>query len=179
MAANVCTDTMVIEDFHPGEVTAQRRWGTPGLWDPARARQLLWHAIPEVFHTRIEAAPFFFLSTAALDGSCDCSFKGGGPGLIRMLATDRMAFPDFDGNGAFMSLGNIMVNPQVGLLLIDFNDGTRLRVNGHASILEGAAAAEIFPDAPRAVLVEIDLAVPNCNRHIPRLVPAVTEQVPA
>jgi len=56
--------------------------------------------------------------------------------------------------------------------LIDFNDGTRLRVNGRARIIEGTAAAELFAEAPRAVLVDIDLVVPNCNRNVPRLVPA-------
>ena len=165
-------DTSATENFHAGELSAQERWGTPGLWDRARAQQLLWAGIPDVFHARIEAAPFFFLSTAGADGSCDCSFKGGGPGLVRMLAEDRMAFSDIDGNGAFMSLGNIMENPHVGLLLIDFNDGTRLRVNGRARIIEGTAAAELFAEAPRAVLVDIDLVVPNCNRNVPRLVPA-------
>ena len=108
MKADSNADPTATENFHAGELSAQQRWGTPGLWDQARAQQLLWHSIPEVFHPRIEAASFFFLSTSARDGSCDCSFKGGGPGLIRMLATDRLAFSDIDGNGAFMSLGNIM-----------------------------------------------------------------------
>jgi uncharacterized protein len=165
-------DTIGTQTFHPGELNAQDRWGMPGLWDQARSQQLLWHGIPEVFHARIEAAPYFFLSTSGVDGSCDCSFKGGGPGLIRMLAEDRMAFSDIDGNGAFMSLGNIMENPHVGILLIDFNDGTRLRVNGRAKIVDGAAATDLFAEAPRAVLVDIDLVVPNCNRNVPRLVPA-------
>ncbi|MDA1098813.1 MAG: hypothetical protein O2967_07485 [Proteobacteria bacterium] len=71
-------EAIPIEDFHPGEVTAQRRCGTPGLWDRTRAQQLLWHAMPEVFHAGIEAAPFFLLSAAARAGGCDCSFKGGG-----------------------------------------------------------------------------------------------------
>ena len=179
MKADSNADPTATENFHAGELSAQQRWGTPGLWDQARAQQLLWHSIPEVFHPRIEAASFFFLSTSARDGSCDCSFKGGGPGLIRMLATDRLAFSDIDGNGAFMSLGNIMQNRQVGLLLIDFNDGTRLRVNGHAAILDGADATELFPEAARAVLVDIDLVVPNCNRNVPRLIPVESEGAPA
>ncbi len=105
--------------FHEGEQAAQQRWQTTDLWDAARKARLLWDHIPEAFQARIEAAPFFFLATSSPDGRCDCSFKGGGPGLIRLLDAWRFAFPDFDGNGAFMSLGNILLNPQVGCLFID------------------------------------------------------------
>ncbi len=155
--------------FHPGEQAAQQRWQTADLWDSVRKERLLWDHIPELFQSRIEGAPFFFLATSAPDGRCDCSFKGGGPGLIRVLDARRFAFPDFDGNGAFMSLGNILLNPQVGCLFIDFNDGARLRVNGRASIHEDGPVAAIFPEHRRVVLVDIEQVVPNCPQHIPRL----------
>lgn len=154
-------------NFHPGEREAQERWGTPGLWDVSRKERLLWDHIPEPFHARIESAPFFFLATSSPDGRCDCSFKGGGPGLVRMLGPRCFAFPDFAGNGTFMSLGNILLNPHVGCLFIDFTDGARLRVNGRATILEADQAAALFPDSPRAVRVDIEQVVPNCARHIP------------
>ena len=155
--------------FHEGEQAAQQRWQTTDLWDAARKARLLWDHIPEAFQARIEAAPFFFLATSSPDGRCDCSFKGGGPGLIRLLDARRFAFPDFDGNGAFMSLGNILLNPQVGCLFIDFNDGGRLRVNGRASVHETGPLAALFPQQQRVVLVEIEQVVPNCPQHIPRL----------
>lgn len=155
--------------FHPGEQAAQQRWETADLWDAVRKERLLWDHIPEAFHSRLEAAPFFFLATSAPDGRCDCSFKGGGPGLIRILDGRRFAFPDFDGNGAFMSLGNILLNPQVGCLFIDFNDGGRLRVNGRASVHESGPVAALFPAHKRVVLVDIEQVVPNCPQHVPRL----------
>lgn len=158
--------------FHAGETAAQARWHTSDRWDEARRQRLLWDHIPQELHARIESAPFFFLATSAADGRCDCSFKGGGPGLIRVLDSRRFAFPDFDGNGAFMSLGNILQNPQVGCLFIDFNDGARLRVNGRASIHEAGECLAWFPGCQRVVLVEIEQVVPNCAAHIPRLVPA-------
>lgn len=158
--------------FHEGELRAQKTWGNPALWDEARVNRLLWNAIPKELHPRIEAAPFFFLATSDKQGRCDSSFKGGGPGLVRMLAPDRLAFADFDGNGAFMSLGNILENPQVGILFIDFNDGSRLRVNGRAVIHDKGEISDLFTDAPRAVVVDIELVVPNCPKYIPRLVPA-------
>lgn len=158
--------------FHRGETEAQRRWRTAALWDQARRERLLWDHIPPELHARIEAAPFFFLATSDNEGRCDCSFKGGGPGLIKILDERRLVFPDFAGNGAFMSLGNILVNPQVGCLFIDFSDGARLRVNGHAAISEDAALLRLFADADRVVLVGVEQVVPNCARHMPRLVSA-------
>jgi len=155
--------------FHPGEQAAQQPRETADLWDSVRRERLLWDHIPEAFHGRLEGAPFFFLATSSPDGRCDCSFKGGGPGLIRILDTRRFAFPDFDGNGAFMSLGNILLNPQVGCLFIDFSDGGRLRVNGRASVHETGPVAALFPAHKRVVLVDIEQVVPNCPQHIPRL----------
>jgi len=167
-------------DFHDGEREAQRRFGTQARWDAARRRQLLWHEIPAALHARLESAPFFFLATSDRRGRCDCSFKGGGPPLVRILDGRHFAFPDFDGNGAFMSVGNIIDNPRVACLFIDFADGARLRINGRAEILEGARAGALFARAPRAVLVTVEQVVPNCAAHIPRLVPATdTPRVPA
>jgi len=157
------------QDFHAGEMAAQQRWNTAELWDTARRQRLLWREIPVEFHSRLEAAPYFFLATSDDTGRCDCSFKGGGPGLIRVLDSRRFAFPDFDGNGAFMSLGNILRNPNVGCLFIDFNDGGRLRVNGRASVHESGPVAALFPAHKRVVLVDIEQVVPNCPQHVPRL----------
>lgn len=165
-------ELMTDQPFHPGELEAQRRWATAGSWDDARRKRLLWDHIPLEFHARLEAATFFFLATGSPDGRCDCSFKGGGPGLIRILDTKQFVFPDFDGNGAFMSLGNILINPHVGCLFIDFNDGGRLRVNGRAKIIEHGPLLVHFPGATRVVLVNVEQVVPNCPQHVPRLVPA-------
>ena len=158
-------------DFHSGEVAAQQRWQTTQIWDRTRRKRLLMDHIPEAFHERIINAPFFFLATADEDGSCDCSFKGGGPGIIHLIDSTRLAFPDFDGNGAFMSVGNILKNQHVGMLFIDFSDGARLRVNGRASVHDDGPTKELFPDSARVILVEIEQVVPNCAAHIPRLVP--------
>ena len=158
-------------DFHPGEIAAQERWQTAHIWDRARRTRLLMNHIPEPYHERIENAPFFFLATSDDDGSCDCSFKGGGPGIIQIIDSTRLAFPDFDGNGAFMSVGNIFKNHHVGMLFIDFTDGARLRVNGRASIHDDGPIKELFPGQPRVILVEIEQVVPNCAAHIPKLVP--------
>lgn len=159
-------------DFHNGELEAQQRWETTHMWNQRQRDMLLWSEIPEELFERLQAAPFFFLATSNDKGECDCSFKGGGPGLIRIIDNKHFAFPDYEGNGAFMSLGNILQNPHVGCLFIDFSTGERLRVNGRASIHDAGEIRDLFPDHDRAVLVEVDQLVPNCPLHIPKLIPA-------
>jgi len=157
-------------DFHAGERKAQEKWHTADIWSRTRRERLLLDHIPPEYHTRIERAPFFFLATSDREGRCDCSFKGGGPGIVRIIGSTRLVFPDYDGNGAFMSVGNILANPHVGMLLIDFSDGARLRINGLASVHDGDDIAALFPAEPRVILVEVEQVVPNCAAHVPRMV---------
>ncbi len=74
----------------------------------------------------------FFLATADSEGWPQCSYKGGEPGFVRVLDETTLAFPSYDGNGMYLSAGNVIVNPAVGLLFVDFEVGTRLRLNGVA-----------------------------------------------
>lgn len=153
--------------FHPGELRAQSTWGREGSWDRARIERLIWDEIPAEHRARVESFEFFFLATSDKRGHCDCSFKGGGRGVLRLSGGRRLSFPDYDGNGAFMSLGNILVNPNVGILLIDFADGARLRIEGRAQVL--GPDEDLFPGAPRVVAVDITRVVPNCARFVPKL----------
>jgi predicted pyridoxine 5'-phosphate oxidase superfamily flavin-nucleotide-binding protein len=83
----------------------------------------------------IESAPYFFLATADAEGRPDCSFKGGMPGSVTITGPSELAFPDYDGNGMFKSLGNILVNAEVGMLFIAMHGKPqRLRVNGAATV---------------------------------------------
>src|SRR5437588_6069323 len=82
----------------------------------------------------IESAIYFFIATADAQGRPDCSFKGGMPGFVRVTGPSELAFPDYDGNGMFKSLGNLTVNPNVGLLFIDMQKPRRLRINGTATV---------------------------------------------
>src|SRR3984893_2392017 len=82
----------------------------------------------------IESAPYFFLATADAEGRPDCSFKGGMPGFVSVTGPSELAFPDYDGNGMFKSLGNILVNAEVRLVFIAMHGKPqRLRVNGTAA----------------------------------------------
>jgi len=122
----------------------------------------------------IAQAAFFFLATAGPD-NVDCSFKGGVPGFVRVTGPTELAFPDYDGNRMYRSLGNIRHNPLVGLLFLQFDgalfDGkaARLRVNGRAAIDESPAALEGVPGAKRIIRVAVDHIYPNCPRYIPSM----------
>ena len=111
----------------------------------------------------IESAAYFFLATADAQGRPDCSFKGGMPGFVRVTGDGELAFPDYDGNGMFKSLGNVIVNPNVGLLFIALHDKPkRLRVNGSAQRERRRSAAR--RDRRRAT----DRAGADA-RHLPQL----------
>ena len=118
----------------------------------------------------IEALPYFFLATADADGRPDCSFKGGPPGFVRVTGPSELAFPDYDGNGMFKSLGNILVNPNVGLLFIAMHGKPRrLRVNGHASVSESDPLLSETLGAQMIVRVTARAIFPNCPRYIPTM----------
>jgi predicted pyridoxine 5'-phosphate oxidase superfamily flavin-nucleotide-binding protein len=118
----------------------------------------------------IESAIYFFIATADADGRPDCSFKGGAPGFVRVTAPDEIAFPDYDGNGMFKSLGNLTVNAQVGLLFIDLHEKPRrLRVNGEAKVSRDDPLLTRTVGAQLIVRVQARAIFPNCPRYIPKL----------
>jgi predicted pyridoxine 5'-phosphate oxidase superfamily flavin-nucleotide-binding protein len=118
----------------------------------------------------IESVIYFFLATADAEGRPDCSFKGGAPGFVRVTAPGELSFPDYDGNGMFKSLGNVLVNPEVGLLFIDLHDKPRrLRVNGTARVLREDPLLRTFVGAQMVVRVTARAIFPNCPRYIPRM----------
>jgi predicted pyridoxine 5'-phosphate oxidase superfamily flavin-nucleotide-binding protein len=117
----------------------------------------------------ISKAAQFFLATADAEGRPDCSYKGGMPGFVRILDATTLAFPDYDGNGMFRSLGNIIVNPNVGLLFIDFQEGDRMRVNGTAEVRTDDPLLAEFPGARSIVRVRVEKIFPNCPRYIHRM----------
>jgi uncharacterized protein len=112
---------------------------------------------------------FFVLATADAQGRPDCSYKGGAPGFARVVAPDTLAFPSYDGNGMFKSLGNISANPAVGLLFIDFQAGKRLRVNGDAALHLEDPLKDAYPEAQAIVRVRARHIFPNCPRYIHRM----------
>ena len=155
--------------FHQGQRDLQDAFGSAALAD--RLDERLRHdRFTDGDKAFIERLPFFFLATADAQGRPDCSFKGGDPGFARVLAPDELAFPDYDGNGMFRSLGNLKVNPHVGLLFMSIGERpARLRVNGTAELSLDDPAMGDWPGAQALVRVTPTDIFPNCPRYIPEL----------
>src|SRR3954466_416017 len=145
--------------YHQGSRELQDGRDTRRLADRIDER-LVHDVITEQDRAFIEARDMFFLATAAPEGHPQCSYKGGDPGFVRVVDEHTLTFPTYDGNGMFLSLGNIRVNPYVGLLFIDFTSERpgRLRVNGRAELSDELD-----------VLVHVDDVFPNCPRYIHRM----------
>jgi predicted pyridoxine 5'-phosphate oxidase superfamily flavin-nucleotide-binding protein len=114
----------------------------------------------------IEGRDMFFLATVDSDGQPTCSYKGGDPGFVTVLDEQRLAFPNFDGNGMFLSTGNVLSTSAVGMLFIDFEAQRRMRVDGSAALAFDHPLLEKYPQAQFLVLVTATRIFPNCPRYI-------------
>jgi len=155
--------------YHHGNRDLQDAFGTRRLADRMEER-IRRTAFTEEDTAFVASLGFFFLATADAEGRPDCSFKGGDPGFVRVLAPDLLVFPDYDGNGMFKSLGNIRVNPCIGLLFIAMEEKPRrLRVNGRAQVVLDDPLLRAFEGGQALVRVTPADIFPNCPRNIPRL----------
>lgn len=114
----------------------------------------------------IERRDMFFLTTVDHRGFPTCSYKGGNPGFVKVLDGRTLVFPSYDGNGMFLSMGNIVANNKIGMLFIDFETPQRVRVHGEAKILLDGPLLEMFPAADVVVQVALTEAFVNCPRYI-------------
>jgi hypothetical protein len=154
--------------YHAGSRSLQDRFDTRRLADRIEERLVRDHITADD-RAFIERLPMFFLATADEHGQPQCSYKGGAPGFVRILDEHTLVFPSYDGNGMYLSLGNLGQNPRVGLLFIDFERQQRLRMNGIASIDERDALLADYPEAQLIVRVRATEVFPNCPRYIHKM----------
>jgi uncharacterized protein len=114
----------------------------------------------------IERSVMFFLATVDARGRPTVSYKGGAPGFVRVIAPSELVFPVYDGNGMFLSLGNIAGRANIGMLFIDFKSPRRLRVQGIARIIPADDASAHYPGAQHLVRVTAEQIFVNCGRYI-------------
>jgi predicted pyridoxine 5'-phosphate oxidase superfamily flavin-nucleotide-binding protein len=117
----------------------------------------------------IESRDMFFLATCDTDGHPQCSYKGGDPGFVRVVDERTIAFPVYDGNGMFLSLGNIRAHANVGMLFIDFEQPNRVRVNGIATVDPDDPLGKEMTGATLVVRVRTAQVFPNCSRYIHKM----------
>ena len=151
--------------YHPGNRRLQDSFDTRRLADRLEEVKVR-DFIDDGDRAFIESLDMFFLATADTEGRPNCSYKGGDPGFVRVLDERTLAFPGYDGNGMFLSLGNALVNPEVGLLFISFERQRRLRLNGTASVALDDPLLASWPEAKQVVRVRVREVFPNCPRYI-------------
>lgn len=154
------------QDYHPGQRALQDRFDTRRLAD--RLDEGTAPTISAAHRRFIESRDMFFLATADADGVPQCSYKGGEPGFVRVVDEQTIAFPVYDGNGMFLSTGNILVNRHVGLLFVDLEGGTRLRFNGVATLDGDDPLTPSYPGAQLVVRVRGVAVFANCRRYVHR-----------
>jgi len=154
-----------METYHEGSRDLQDQFDTRRLADRIDEK-LMRDWIDDNDRAFIEARDMFFLATADAHGFPQCSYKGGDPGFVRVLDEHTIAFPLYDGNGMYLSAGNALVNPKVGLLFVDFEGRKRLRLNGVASVDNEDPLLAEYPEAQLLVRVRATQVFPNCPRYI-------------
>ena len=158
-------------------VSAMYGSGARALQDRFDSRRLADRLVEVTVHDQltssdrafIQASAQFFLATVDSEGWPDVSYKGGRPGFVRVLDDRTLAFPSYDGNGMFRSLGSIADEAIVALLFVDFTQPDRMRVQGRASIPDDPALVTSFEGAQAVVLVDVVRVWPNCPRYVHRM----------
>src|SRR3954465_692218 len=172
--------------YHEGSRRLQDGFDTRRIADRLDERFVQRGTIEADDKAFIERLDMFFLATAGEDGHPTCSYKGGDPGFVRVLDERTVAFPNYDGNGMYLSMGNILRHPEVGMLFIDFENPSRVRLEGTASIDFDDPLLADWYGAQFVVRVQVRRVYPNCPRYIhhytlverSKFVPHPTEPTP-
>jgi predicted pyridoxine 5'-phosphate oxidase superfamily flavin-nucleotide-binding protein len=143
----------------------QAQFDTQRLADRIEQR-LFRSALTDEDKAFVERLDLFFLATVNTKGEPSCSYKGGDPGFVRVLDPTTLVFPNYDGNGMFLSMGNVAASGNVGMLFIDLTSPKRLRVNGTARLEPAGIATPEYPGAQFVVVVTVREVFPNCPRYI-------------
>jgi predicted pyridoxine 5'-phosphate oxidase superfamily flavin-nucleotide-binding protein len=151
--------------YHQGQRELQDTFDTRRLADAMESKTV--HGTQnEKQRAFVESADMFFLATADEQGRPTCSYKGGDPGFVRAIDHRTIVIPNYDGNGMYLSWGNALKNPNVGLLFIDFMKCWRLRVHGIATVSCDDPLLSDYQEAQFIVRVAVREVFGNCPRYI-------------
>jgi predicted pyridoxine 5'-phosphate oxidase superfamily flavin-nucleotide-binding protein len=156
------------EFFHEGSRKLQNQFETQPMADRL-VEAIISNQISAEDKVFIEEQNMFFLATVDQKGRPNCSYKGGGVGLVKVIDEYTVAFPLYDGNGMYLSAGNVLVNPHVSLLFIDFQRQARVRLNGSAFIQDDDPLLSYWPEAEMVLRVKLREMFPNCPRYIHKM----------
>ncbi len=132
----------------------------------AMAAAIVFDELQDDHRAFIETRDYFMLSTVNAEGEPTVSYKGGPVGIVQVVSAKKLAFPSFDGNGMFYSMGNIADAGKIGMLFIDMETPHRVRVQGTAKVSKDTDLMARFPGANMVVDVEVTSVFINCARYI-------------
>lgn len=153
--------------YGPQHRALQADFDTTALADAVNSIIVVPEVLPE-HQAFIESRDMFFLTTIDHRGFPTCSYKGGNPGIVKVVDSKTLAFPSYDGNGMFLSMGNMTQNHKIGMLFIDFETPHRVRVHGTASVHKQDPLLAEYHEAQLIVRVTIEEMFINCPRYIHR-----------
>lgn len=156
------------EFFHEGSRKLQDQFETRPMADRL-VEAIVSDKISPEDQAFIEAQNMFFFATVDGEGRPSCSYKGGSVGLVKVIDETTLAFPLYDGSGMYLSAGNVLVNPHVSLLFVDFQRQARLRLTGDAFIQEDDPLINHWPEAQLVLRVKVREMFPNCPRYIHKM----------
>jgi uncharacterized protein len=154
--------------YTPSQRALQDRADTRRLADRIAERLMRDH-LTDDDRAFVERLDMFFLATVDAEGKPTCSYKGGDPGFVQVIDPRTVVFPSWDGNGMFLSLGNVASTGHVGMLFMDFASPRRLRIQGRAELSDDSALLSRWEGAQIAVRVAVDAVFPNCPRYVHRM----------
>lgn len=143
----------------------QERFETTALADTIEQR-IVEDRLNEKWAAFVAARDMVFVASVDERGRPACSYKGGAPGFVKLLDDRTLIFPLYDGNGMFVTAGNIVDTPWIGLLFVDFETPNRLRINGTATVTDAAALLAQYPEAKLVVRVAVKEVFVNCARYV-------------
>jgi len=156
------------EFFHEGSRKLQDRFETRPMADRL-VEAIVSDQISPEDKAFIEEQNMFFFATVDEEGRPSCSYKGGRVGLVKVIDAQTVAFPLYDGSGMYLSAGNVLVNPHVSLLFVDFQRQARLRFSGSAFIQNNDDLLNHWPEAQLVLRVKLREMFPNCPRYIHKM----------
>ena len=122
--------------------------------------------VPDLHQPFIESRDFFFLASVNAQGEPTVSYKGGPVGVVTVVDAKTLAFPCYDGNGMFLSMGNISDTGKIGLLFVDFETPNRMRVQATATVSSDDPLMAKYPGAQLLVRATVEKVFLNCARLV-------------
>ena len=162
------TTSVMSKLYQSSHRTVQQKFNTLELADQIEAA-VVREELSDDHSQFISSQTMFFLSTIDESSRPTVSYKGGAAGFVRILNATQVMFPSYDGNGMFYSMGNILANPEIGMLFVDFETPNRLRIQGKAELVSEGPLLDSYPGANLVVKIALSQVWINCSRYVHKM----------